>query len=141
MFRKNRFSDHPDSSTDPRRYMTIGDKTLLAAVVLIGAALMVVLPRWVLSGGAEVDVVSEDRLLGSYPLADERLIEVPGRLGLTVVRIKGGRACIESSPCPHKTCTKMGDVGPEGGVVVCIPNEVVVRTTKPRDDGIDAVTR
>jgi len=121
--------------------MTVGDKTLLAAVVLIGVALFVVFPRWVLSGGVEVEVVSEDRIVGRYPLAEERLIEVPGRVGVTVVRVKGGRACIESSPCPHKTCMKMGDVGPEGGVVVCIPNEVVLRTTKPRDDGMDAVTR
>ena len=135
------FMDNRASTADPRRYMTVGDKALLAAVVFIAAALFVVFPRWVLSGGLDVEVVSEDRLVGRYPLAEDRLIEVPGRLGVTTVRIKGGRACIESSPCPHKTCTHMGEVGPDGGLVVCIPNEVVVRTAKPRDNGIDAVTR
>jgi len=123
------------------RYATIGDWALVAALIVLATALLFVLPASVVSGGTAVVVHSGDRIVGRYSLEKDRRVTVTGPLGTTVVQIKGGRAHIEASPCPHKTCSRMGEVGSEGGLLVCVPNEVTVSVGSERQDGIDAVSR
>jgi len=121
--------------------MTAGDAVLLVSTLVLSAVLFFFMPRWVLSGGAEVEILAHDKVVGRYALDSDREVRVAGPLGTTVVEIKGGNAAIRSSPCPNKFCVHMGEFGTEGGVLVCVPNEVVVRIgTEPRE-GLDAVTR
>lgn len=121
--------------------MTRGDGAVLLVVIIAAALLFYLMPKWVLSKGTDVVILAGDRVVGNFTLKKDRVVEVPGPLGVTVVRIQGGRARIESSPCPHKICVRMGDIGSDGGVLVCIPNEVVVKVTGDRTDGLDAVSR
>ena len=124
-----------------RLNMTIADMVLIASVAVTAGVLFFLIPNWVLSGGTEVEIRAGDLIVGTYPLGHDRTIDVQGPLGITVVKIKKGRASIVSSPCPHKVCVNMGDCGKEGGVIVCVPNEVVVRIGSGRTDGLDAVSR
>jgi hypothetical protein len=123
------------------KLITVGDGVLLLLVAALAGTLFVVIPDRVLSRGTEVEVRTDDTFFGSFPLGKEMRVDVPGPLGTTVVRIRGGRASIESSPCPHGVCVHMGEIGAEGGVLVCVPNRVVVRVTGQRSDGLDAVSR
>ncbi|MDQ7782605.1 MAG: NusG domain II-containing protein [Desulfomonilaceae bacterium] len=123
------------------RYVTIGDCALITAIIVSAVALLFVLPTLVVSGGTNVEVRSGDRVAGRYSLDEDRRVPVEGPLGTTVVRITDGHAHIESSPCPHKFCLRMGPVGGEGGLIVCVPNEVSVTVANDRADGIDAVSR
>jgi len=124
-----------------RNYITVADGVLVAALVVLAGVLFFLMPRWVLSGGTDVEIRANGRMVGRYSLDADRVVEVPGPLGKTLVRIKGGRARVESSPCRDKICEGMGEVGREGGVIVCIPNKVVVGVEKRRSDGLDAVAR
>lgn len=124
-----------------RFFTTLADRVLMVSLVVLAAAMFFLVPRWVFSGGSEVEIRLRDKVIGRYSLDRETRVEAPGRLGTTVVRIRGGHARIESAPCPHKLCVRMGEVGREGGIIVCIPNEVVVRVGKGRLDGLDAVSR
>ncbi|MFH1117097.1 MAG: NusG domain II-containing protein [Pseudomonadota bacterium] len=123
------------------RYLTIGDWGLIAVLIVLAVTLLFVLPSSLVSGGTSVVVGAGDRVAGRYLLEEDRRVTVSGPLGNTVIRIRDRRAHIESSPCPHKFCIKMGDVGAEGGVLVCIPNQITVTVGKERADGIDAVSR
>jgi hypothetical protein len=111
------------------------------AVLIVAGVLFVFVPLWVLPGGTEVEIHAADKLFGRYPLDSDRIAEVPGPLGKTVVRFDRGRVRVESSPCSDKVCMGMGEVGSEGGLIVCVPNKVVVRVGKARSDGLDAVAR
>lgn len=124
-----------------RLHMTVADKVLLVSLVILSASLFFLVPRWVLSHATEVEIHAGNKLVGRYPLSQDRVVEVPGPLGITKVEIKGGRAAIASSPCPHRVCVHMGDFGSEGGFLSCVPNEVVVKVGKERSDGLDAVTK
>jgi len=124
-----------------KAYITLGDWALVAAILAVAVSLFFMIPRWVLSGGTEVEVYSSNNIVGRYPLHQDRTVEIPGPLGKTIVRIKEGRARIESSPCPNKICIHMGEFGTEGGILVCVPNEVVVRVGSDRAKGLDAVSR
>jgi hypothetical protein len=124
-----------------KAYITLADWALVVTILALAASLFFMIPRWVLSGGTEVEVYSSNKIVGRYPLQEDRIVEIPGRLGKTIVQIKDGRARIKSSPCPNKICVHMGDFGTEGGILICVPNEVVVRVGSDRSKGLDAVSR
>ena len=94
--------------------MTPADAVLLVSTVVLAAVLFFLMPRWVLSGGNEVEILVHDKIVGRYPLQNDRTIRVTGPLGSTVVEIKNGKARISSSPCPNRVCAHMGEFGTEG---------------------------
>jgi len=124
-----------------RFHMTVADIALAVSLVVLSVVSFFLVPRWVFSHATEVEIHAGNKLAGRYSLTQDRMIDITGPLGLTKVEIKGGRVAIKSSPCPHGTCTHMGDFGSEGGFLACVPNEVVVRVGKERSDGLDAVTK
>ena len=78
-----------------------------------------------------------------FPLDAEETIRVRGILGDdTVVRISGGEAWVESSPCENKICVGMGRMDKNSIIpwVACLPNNVffVIEGTS---DFIDSAAR
>ena len=61
-----------------------------------------------------------------FPLDAEEIVNVRGPLGTTVVRIYGGRAWVESSPCDNKICIGAGHLNNNGEFAACLPNNVLV---------------
>jgi hypothetical protein len=72
--------------------------------------------------------------------ADETVV-VHGPLGETVVKIGGGHAWVESSPCQNQTCVATGGVRKHGHWAACLPNNVflLVQGIK-RENEVDVVT-
>ena len=126
---------------DVRQYIRPGDWVLIALLLVTAVSSFFLIPRWLMSAATDVEILSRDKILSRYPLNKDRRVEVPGPLGASEVIIKEGRVRIKSSPCPHKTCMAMGDIGTEGGILVCLPNEIVVRVGNGQPDGLDAVSR
>jgi len=124
-----------------RAGMTLGDGILLCSIVFVALLSFPLMPRWMLPGGKVLEIRSGDKIVGRYSLNKHKLVKVPGRLGTTTVLIENGRARILSSPCPHKICCGMGDIGSEGSVLVCVPNEVIVTTNGEPAEDLDAVSR
>lgn len=122
-------------------HTTVADWVLIGSLLFLAAILFFLLPGWVLSGGTAVEIYSGEKLMGRYSLHQERKVGVPGPLGVTEVEIRGGRARVTSSPCPHKVCVHMGEIGSEGGLIACVPNKVVVQVGRGRPEGLDAVSR
>jgi len=124
-----------------RADMTLGDSILLCSIIFLALLSFLVMPRWILSGGKVLEIRAGGKLVGRYSLNNHKLINVPGRLGTTSVLIENGRARIQSSPCPHKICCGMGDIGTQGGLLVCVPNEVIVAIAGEQAGDLDAVSR
>jgi len=120
--------------------LTVGDKLLIAWIVAVAALLFFMLPRLIVSDGASVEVTVGRELRGKYPLNEDLHLEAPGKLGKTEIEIMNGRVRILSSPCRNKICVNMGSIGREGGVLVCVPNEIVVGIGNNRNDDLDAVS-
>jgi hypothetical protein len=124
-----------------RPFMTLGDAVLIAFFLALSGVLFVLLPGRLASGGSDVVIRSDDRVTGRYSLDEDRLVDVPGPMGSTTIRVERGRARVESSPCPNKFCVNTGTVGREGGLIVCVPNRVIVTVGKGTPEGVDAVSR
>jgi hypothetical protein len=54
-----------------------------------------------------------------------RVIEVPGPLGISRVEIRDGRVRIAADPSPLQLCVRQGWI-PPGAAAVCLPNRVAV---------------
>ncbi|MGB6068238.1 MAG: NusG domain II-containing protein [Desulfomonilaceae bacterium] len=126
---------------DMKRYIRPADWALIGPLLLIAVLSFFLIPRWLATQATEIEVLSDNKLLGKYPLNQDRRIEAPGPLGITVVVIRKGRVRIQSSPCPHKTCMAMGESGSKGGILVCLPNKIVVKVGNGRPGALDAVSR
>ena len=124
-----------------RLHMTPADTVLMVLLLILSAASFFLVPRLVLSHSQEVEIHGGNQLVDRCSLTEDRLVDVRGPLGVTTIQVKGGRVSVLSSPCPHGVCVHMGDFGSEGGFLACVPNEVLVRVSKERADGLDAVTK
>lgn len=110
------------SGLDWRHLLRPGDWLVLAA----GLALLVAL--WVQGAGQAGDQViikQAGRVFLQTSLRLNRLVEVPGPLGVTRVEIKDGRVRVLADPSPRQLCVHQGWVGP-GGAALCLPNRVSV---------------
>ncbi len=121
--------------------MTIADIVLIFLVLAASAVSAFAVPVWIAGGAKEIEVYSDNQLMGRYPLSEDRLISVKGTLGITGVEIKNGLARIKGSPCGNKTCMKMGELGASGGFLLCLPNRILVKIGAERADSLDAVSR
>jgi hypothetical protein len=77
----------------------------------------------------------------TFPMDAEESIVVHGPLGETIVRIGGGHAWVESSPCQNQTCVATGGVRRNGHWAVCLPNNVFLLVQGiERENEVDVVT-
>lgn len=114
-----------------------------AAVLLLLAAVVIWLALFRGVGGralrAEVEAAGE--AAAPLDLAADGVTRVDGRLGATRVEVRGGRVRVLSSPCPRQACRHGGWIGAAGEMLVCLPNEVVIRIPGARPGAPDAVAR
>jgi hypothetical protein len=74
-------------------------------------------------------------------VAVDTVREVPGPLGMTSIEVRDGRIRVLSSPCSLKLCVKAGWIDRAGEMIVCLPNEVVIRLPGDLPGGIDALSQ
>jgi len=78
--------------------------------------------------GAYAIVSVGERQVGIYPLdKPQTIIKIKGILGEAELQIKDGAIRMQSAPCPQKICVKMGWIKNVGELIVCVPNQIVVR--------------
>ena len=75
-----------------------------------------------------------------YPLDADRLEQVRGPLGVTVVEIRGGRARVDDSPCPDKLCVGMPAISEPGQWIACLPNRVFIRIKGENGPEVDRLS-
>ncbi len=106
-------------------------------LVLIGVVTLLWLFAPVRQSAGSVVIVNGDGKKMVLDLPADTLVEVKGRIGVSVVEIKGRRVRMLSSPCPHKLCMERGWVG-AGGVIVCLPQGIIVKVEG--EARVDAIT-
>jgi len=102
-----------------------GDKlVLISAVVLVG---WLYSQFWFSDGRgdfAQITIDGKEQQLVS--LAENKLIEVMGKTGISEIEIKDGRIRFKRSPCPNQICVHAGWLEHGGEFAACLPNHVAV---------------
>ena len=100
-----------------------------------------VAPRGAAGGAVRAEVEASGRQALSLDLGRDGVHAVNGPLGRTLLEVRAGRIRVLSSPCPRQACRHGGWADEAGQLLVCVPNELVVRLPGRRAGAADAVTR
>jgi hypothetical protein len=78
---------------------------------------------------------------GTYSLGEDQVIEINDT---NTCEIKDGEVRMTKATCPDHLCIdQQGPVTDQGGMIVCLPNRVVIEaegTASGDDSGVDVVT-
>ena len=119
--------------------LLLGDAAVVALLAAVVAGLFVA--RADARPGGRVEVAAAGLPARPLDLSRDRVEEVAGPLGATRIEVRGARARVLSSPCRLGLCRHGGWVDASGGLIVCIPNGVVLRAAPGTTGAPDAVSR
>ena len=73
-----------------------------------------------------------------YPLKENRILEVEGRIGELKIELLDSQVFVTEAPCRDKLCIAKGKIDEPGEWIACLPNAVFIRIEGRRDSEIDA---
>ena len=111
----------------------IGALVLLLAI--IGGAMLIFRQE-----GAFVEIKVDGQIYGTYPLNENKIIEIKTEKGYNIVVIENGTARVEDASCPDGVCSSHRPISFVGASILCIPNKVVVSIASENDEGLDIVS-
>lgn len=81
----------------------------------------------------------EDRWI--YSIEEEQILNIPGRIGDSLVEIKEGKVRFLDSPCQDKLCEQMGWLESVNDWSACLPNGIMLIVEGESDEKPDAVSQ
>ncbi len=79
--------------------------------------------------GKEVVIRSDGRLVGTYPLSENRELTVTLGSGKNTIVIRDGGVSVSDADCPDKYCVKQGVISRSGESLICLPHRLAVEIT------------
>ena len=107
----------------------LGNKKLLADVILISSLLLVILSVFLImtftkEDGAIARVSVDGVTVGEYSLSLDGEYSING--GTNVFVIENGMAYMKYASCPDGLCVNQGKKSHSGERIVCLPNRVMI---------------
>jgi hypothetical protein len=119
--------------------LIVGDAIVIS--LLVAAVVAASLPRTAGGSHSQAQVVVSGEKVLTLDLSLEGIHEVLGAIGVTRIEVRDGKVRVLSSPCPRQVCRHGGWIGEPGTLLVCLPNEVLIRVPGESQGGRDATTR
>lgn len=106
------------------KFMRKADIVLIIVLALIPCAMLIYNVKTAAAKtGAYLCVMVDGFETGRYSLEEDQVI----RIGDTnVCEISDGRVRMIHADCPDQICVHSADIGAEGGIIVCLPNKVIL---------------
>lgn len=92
-------------------------------------------------GDAAVVITIDGKEYGTYPLSLDTRIEIPAKLGNSVLEIKDGVVKMIEAECPDQVCVDTKAIHNMGERIVCLPNRIIVTIVKGNFSKIDNVVQ
>lgn len=104
---------------------------LLLIVAVMGACLLLFRKE-----GSTVKVTVDGQLYATYPLEQDRVVEIKTENGYNILVIENGEAYVKEASCPDGICSSHRPIKHSGASIICLPNKVVVSIEGgDKDDG------
>jgi hypothetical protein len=119
--------------------LTTADRLLIA----VFACLVVASFAFVNASSGEGSVVLiqvDGAIVHKTSLREAHSIAVHGTHGRLIVEIREGKVAIMQAECPNHICVKTGWRAHSGEIIVCVPNNTVVRIVASRGNAVRATT-
>ncbi|MBQ4048772.1 MAG: NusG domain II-containing protein [Clostridia bacterium] len=130
----NRVIADPSKRSDKKGRLKSGDLFIVCLVLLAAVVLFLLGLRGETAAHVEVSINAAQTEV--FPLAKDGSYLIDGHL--TVV-IESGSVRIEDADCPDRFCVRTGAIRSPGQMLVCLPNQIVVRIVGTGETEVDAV--
>jgi hypothetical protein len=126
-------------SIKKRTALTFIDILIAVSIILLGLYWLVIHDS---TDAAEKAVViyKDNVAIGTFPLLEDRMIQLEPFGVSMVVEIGGQKVRVLSSSCRQQVCVRKGWTGQVNDPIICIPNKITIDITGI-DPGYDAITR
>ncbi len=130
-------------------------KTLLtkADIILIIFLLLIsIMSLWILSWdvdkaeGKRISVQIDGREVDSLELNRENVgksFKYKSKYGSNIIHLSENGVFMERSNCPNQICIHQGEITRKGGMLVCLPNHLLIeiKSSAGKGNDIDAIIR
>ena len=107
-------------------FFRVGDAATIALVLFLAFLPLVYHAVLAAHPAAAVSVITESSVQ-TYPLSENRVIQVTSAGHSLTIRIEGGAVCVSETDCPNGVCAATGTVSKAGQSIVCAPARVLVK--------------
>jgi hypothetical protein len=121
------------------KQLTTADKILIAVFACLVAASFVFI-NVLLTEGSVVLIQVDGTIVHKTSLSETHSIAVQGTHGRLTVETRGGKVAITQAECPNHICVKTGWRSRSGEIIVCVPNNTVVRIVAGEHKQVRATT-
>ena len=94
------------------------------------------------TAGAMAQITLEGTILREIDLShieEAQMFTVEGTQGSNTIAMEHGRIRVYAADCPDQLCVHKGWI--DGGMIVCLPNRLVIRIGSNAMDAIDGVSQ
>ena len=121
------------------KQLTTADKILIGAFACLVAASFAFVSALTMEGGL-VLVQVDGAIVHKTTLSETHSISVQGTHGRLTVEIREGKVAVTQAECPNHICVKTGWRSRSGEIIVCVPNNTVVRIVPGKQKEVRATT-
>ena len=105
------------------------------AIVLIVVVLVVLTLVFALrSEAGEAEIYVDGELKYRLDLRENKTLDILD--GKMSVEVKDGKIFVKDSDCAEQLCVHSSAIGTDGGMIVCLPNKVVIKVVAREVDAI-----
>ena len=91
--------------------------------------------------GASVTITVGGETYGTYPLNQNRTIEINDDKGYNKIVIENGSVHMEDADCPDQYCVRHAAIHSSHETIICLPPELVVEITGGEVSDVDVITQ
>lgn len=116
------------------------EKIFILSILLTATLLWIALQLFGSQDYGQIKISVDGEEFGTYSLSKDQIITINDT---NICEIKDGKVKMTDASCPDHLCIQQGAVDARGGMIVCLPNKVViegVRDGSSDDTQIDAVS-
>jgi len=105
------------------------------AIVLIVVVLVVLTLVFALKSDAdEAEIYVDGELKYRLDLREDTTLDILD--GKMTIEVKDGKISVKKSDCLEELCVHSSAIGTDGGMIVCLPNKVVIKVVAREVDAI-----
>ncbi len=117
------------------------DIILFIILIIFGLAVSALfLPVTGYESGDTVRISVDGKHYASYPLSEDREIEIKNGDRSNTVKIENGTVRMLHSDCKNQLCVKTGAVSRLRSNIVCLPNRVVIEIANENGGDVDVIS-
>ena len=127
-------SAYKNSEAKKRKNDVIFLAVLLLVLFTIGIFFLMTAKK-----GDAVTVTVDKTVYGTYPLHENRTVEIRNGETYNLLIIRDGRAFVESATCPDGICAAHHPISRNGESIICLPNRVVITVSTENQNPPDLI--